>query len=41
MSEARKMVASMQSKGDLEGADLWLRIIVALEAMTSAERSRS
>jgi hypothetical protein len=39
--EARKMAASMQSKGDLEGADLWLRIIVTLEAMISAERSRS
>jgi hypothetical protein len=39
--EARKMVASMQSKGDHESADLWLRIIVALEALTSAERARS
>jgi hypothetical protein len=39
--EARKMVASMQSKGDLDGADLGLRIVVALEAMISAARSRS
>jgi hypothetical protein len=39
--EARKMVTSMQTKGDPEGADLWLPIIVGLEAMSRAEQFRS
>jgi len=31
--EARKMVASMRERGDTEGADIWLRIIIAIEEM--------
>jgi hypothetical protein len=30
--EARKMVAVMRTKGELDGADAWLLIIVAIEA---------
>jgi hypothetical protein len=33
VAEARKMVATMRGRGDLDGADSWLRIIVALEEM--------
>jgi len=29
-AKARKMVEEMRRKGDLEGADKWLRIIVAI-----------
>jgi hypothetical protein len=28
--EARKMAAQMRARGDLEGADTWLKIIVAV-----------
>ena len=31
--EARKMAATLQAKGDLDGADAWLRIIVVIEEM--------
>jgi hypothetical protein len=31
--EARKMAAALRAKGDLDSADSWLRIIVALEEM--------
>ena len=30
MAKAREMVESMRKKGDTEGADTWLRIIVAI-----------
>ena len=30
-AHARSMVATMRRKGDVEGADTWLRIIVAIE----------
>jgi len=30
MAKARKMVEEMRRKGDHEGADTWLRIIVAI-----------
>jgi hypothetical protein len=31
--EARKMAAQFQAAGDLDGADVWLRIIVAVETL--------
>jgi hypothetical protein len=31
--EARRMAASMRERGDLDSADTWLRIIVALDEM--------
>ena len=31
--EARKMAASMRERGDLDSADTWLRIIVALDEL--------
>ena len=31
--EARKMAGSMRERGDLDSADTWLRIIVALDEM--------
>lgn len=31
--EARKMAAAMRERGDLDSADTWLRIIVALDEM--------
>jgi hypothetical protein len=30
IAEARRMAAEMQAKGDKEGADTWLQIIVAI-----------
>ena len=30
MARARKMVEKMRRRGDTEGADVWLRIIVAI-----------
>ncbi len=30
MTKAREMVEAMRKKGDTEGADVWLRIIVAI-----------
>lgn len=40
IAEARKMVATMRVRGDLDGADSWLRIIVALGEMRQSN-SRS
>jgi len=31
--EARKMVASMRERGDTDGADIWLQIIIAIEEL--------
>ena len=33
VTKAREMVRIMKGRGDHDGADTWLRIIVALEAM--------
>ena len=30
LAKAREMVETMRAKGDTEGADIWLRIIVAI-----------
>ncbi len=29
--KAREMAAALRDKGDVDGADLWLRVIVAIE----------
>jgi hypothetical protein len=29
--KAREMAAALRDRGDVEGADLWLRVIVAIE----------
>ena len=34
--EARKLAATMRTRGDLDGADTWLRIIVAIEELRRA-----
>jgi hypothetical protein len=34
--EARKMVASLQDAGDRDTADVWLRILLAIESLRSA-----
>jgi hypothetical protein len=31
--DARRMAAEMRARGDLDGADTWLRIIVAIEEL--------
>jgi len=36
VAEARKMVAGFQSDGDRDSADVWLRILLAVETMRSA-----
>ena len=33
IDEARKMAAKFQDAGDRDGADVWLRIIVAVETL--------
>jgi hypothetical protein len=35
-ARARVMVYAMREKGDSEGADVWLRIIVAIDALSEA-----
>jgi hypothetical protein len=39
VAEARKMVGAMRAKGDLDGVDTWLRIIVAIEAARADGRA--
>lgn len=34
ISEARRRVAELQAAGQPDGADVWLRIIVALDTLT-------
>jgi hypothetical protein len=41
IAEARQMVLAMRAKGDLDGADKWLQIIVALEQMQRDDTARS
>jgi hypothetical protein len=36
ISDARRMAAEIRGKGDLDGADQWLKIIVALEDLRNA-----
>lgn len=33
MTEARKMVAGFQEAGDRDSADVWLRVLLALESL--------
>jgi hypothetical protein len=33
VTEARKMVASLQEAGDRDSADVWLRVLLAVENM--------
>jgi hypothetical protein len=33
IEKAREHVADLQAKGDLESADVWLRVIVAIETL--------
>ena len=33
VAKAREMVEAMRSKGDSEGADVWLRIMVAITTL--------
>jgi hypothetical protein len=33
--KAREMAAALRDKGDVDGADLWLRVIVAIEDASS------
>ena len=35
VAEARRRVAELQAAGEREGADVWLRIIVALGTLTT------
>jgi hypothetical protein len=39
--EARKMATEMRAKGDLDGADTWLRVIVAIEDMRRGASRRA
>jgi hypothetical protein len=36
IAKAREMVRSLKERGDEDGADTWLRIIVAIETMRQA-----
>ena len=36
VAKAREMVRSLKERGDEDGADTWLRIIVAIETMRQA-----
>lgn len=36
VKEARKMAQNLQRAGDLDRADVWLRILVAIETMRTA-----
>jgi hypothetical protein len=36
VAEARKLVAGFQDAGDRDSADVWLRILLAVETMRSA-----
>jgi len=36
VTEARKMVAGFQATGDRDSADVWLRVLLAIETMRSA-----
>jgi hypothetical protein len=38
--EARRMAAEIRGKGDLDGADTWLKIIVAIEEMRQHAQAR-
>ena len=35
--EARKMAAGFQQAGDRDGADVWLRIIIAIETLRAEQ----
>lgn len=37
--KARERVADLQARGDTIGADIWLRIIVAVEEMREPQRT--
>ena len=42
VTKARDMVRTMRERGDIDGADRWLRIIVTIEAVKQgADRSLS
>jgi hypothetical protein len=39
-AKAREMVEQMRRKGDIDGADTWLRIIVAIGTLGTPQRRR-
>jgi hypothetical protein len=41
VAKAREMVRTLKERGDNDGADTWLRIIVAIETMRQEPRARS